>query len=86
MLHGHDGTTDSHGVEVCAYDSSLSGVVQIHCDDTNSNGFYSVRVPLNDPDNDGSRVDLYLRVSSNGTHHSYGGDDGLPGAGYLGID
>ena len=67
LTYGHDDSTRSHGVEICAFDSSLSSVVKLDCNTTASNGYYILEVPLDDPDNDGTRVDLYLRMESNGT-------------------
>ena len=68
ITYGHDDSTRSRGVEVCAFDSSLSGIVNLGCDTTASNGFYFLQVPTDDPDNDDTTVDLYLLMESDGPH------------------
>ena len=68
ITHGHDNSLYSEGIEVCAYDSSLSGIVVLDCDTTDHRGYYELEVPVEDPDNNGTNVDVYIRVDSIGPH------------------
>jgi len=71
-------STNVHGIKVCAADKNLStnAINIIHntggsqaCTHTSQTGFYYItNIVANDPDNDGTTVDLYLYMSTNGRY------------------